>query len=353
MIDCDVHCAPASWQALDPHLAPEWRKYVEAGRIVLTGRSGGPSHAYPLAAPTSVTASAREAPNGQPPATYEALKQQLLDRSDASHVILNCLTMFDAARNPYYQAGLAAALNNWLREEWLDKDERLRAGLVVPWIDPDSAVAEIERAGDDPRFVHVVLPIRAPAHWGQKIYHRMYAAAIERGLAIALHAWGLPEQAATVSGSTTTYVEDYLSNATIVQQHIASLVAEGVFARFPDVRVVLLECGFAWLPSLEWRLDKYWKTFWPEIPWVKETPSDYVQRSVRVTTTPADLGDATPRHVSELVDMIGANRLMFASDYPHDHGPSGQRLLDILDAEAKEAVVGGNAAAFYELNDRN
>ena len=41
--------------------------------------------------------------------------------------------------------------------------------------------------------------------------------------------------------------------------------------RFPALRLVLLECGFSWLPSLLWRMDKHWRSLWPEIPWVRSS----------------------------------------------------------------------------------
>ena len=72
--------------------------------------------------------------------------------------------------------------------------------------------------------------------------------------------------APTQNGFTLYYIEDYLSNQIVVQSHVLSLVSEGVFERFPDLRVSLLECGFAWLPPLLWRFDKDWKGVWREVP---------------------------------------------------------------------------------------
>jgi hypothetical protein len=79
---------------------------------------------------------------------------------------------------------------------------------------------------------------------------------------VALHAWGRPGKATTPSGFTTTYLEDYLVNQPIAQAQLLSFVSEGVFERFLDLRVMVTECGFAWLPPLLWRFDKDWKGAW-------------------------------------------------------------------------------------------
>ena len=191
--------------------------------------------------------------------------------------MLNCLTGFETHRNPYYAAAVASAINDWMREEMLSRDDRLRASLVVSTVSTEDAVAEIERAGDDPRFVQVLLPVRSDLPWGQKSNHPIFAAAREHSMHVGLHAWGRAGKAATPSGFTTTYLEDYVGNQPIAQAQVLSFVSEGVFERFPDLRVVLSECGFAWLPSLLWRFDKDWKGVWREVPWVKHRPSEYVR----------------------------------------------------------------------------
>jgi predicted TIM-barrel fold metal-dependent hydrolase len=258
LIDCDVHCEPASWDALEPYLDSTWRQFVVNGKIPLGPNFFG-DDSYPTAAPTTALPEVREAGGPFVPQSYDVLKGRLLDRTNPERAILTCASLFDSGRNPYLQAATASALNDWLRHEWLDRDARLRASIVVSPFNVEAAATEIARVAEDPRFVQVLLPIRGDALWGHRQFAPIHAAAAEHGLALALHAWGLNGHSPTPSGRTTTYVEDYLSNAAIVQHHVVNLVAEGVFVRYPDLKVAILECGFNWLPSLYWRMDKHWK----------------------------------------------------------------------------------------------
>jgi uncharacterized protein len=333
-IDCDVHCAPASIDELLPYMDEYWHEYVAGAGLTLSASLWG---AYP--------------DDREPPADVESLAEQVLDPQGLRYAVLNCLSGFEASRNLYYEAALASAINDWLREHWLDRDERLRASMVVPTRDPDAARREIERVGADPRFVQVLLPVRSDFRWGDRRFHPMYEAAAAGDLAIALHAWGRPAGAATTSGATNSFLEDYVGNSQIiVQGQVASLVAEGVFDAVPSLRVCLAECGFSWVPALLWRFDKDWKAVWREVPWVKERPSEYVRRHFRATTAPAQL-PPNEQHVAELAEMLGARDfLLYASDYPHEHGDGGGELLmRSLDEEGRAAVMHGNAERFYGL----
>jgi uncharacterized protein len=327
-IDCDVHCAPASYDVLFPYLSDYWRQYITEAGI----RVNGLAHAYPGAVA------------GVVPSSYEALAEHVPDMA-----ILNCLTGFETHRNGYFAAAVASAVNDWLREEFLARDARLRASLVVSTISPDDAVSEIERVGEDPGFVQVLLPVRSDFPWGHKNNHPTFAAARAAGLQIGLHAWGRAGRAATPSGFTTTYLEDYLSNQPIAQAQLLSFVSEGVFERFPDLRVVLSECGFAWLAPLLWRFDKDWKGVWREVPWVKRRPSEYVREYFRFTTAPMHL-PADGAVLDQLLEMMdGARNLVYASDYPHEHGDGLPALLDRLSDEQRRGVMYETAAAVYGI----
>jgi predicted TIM-barrel fold metal-dependent hydrolase len=332
-IDCDVHCAPASFDALFPYLSDYWRQYVTEAGIRLNGLA----FAYPagVAAP---------APSG-----YDALANAVLSNPGAEFVVVNCLTGFETHRNAYFAAAVASAVNDWMREEILARDSRLRGSVVVSPVSTDDAVSEIERVGEDPRFVQVLLPVRSDVPWGNKNHHPLFAAAAERGLQIGLHAWGRAGKAATPSGFTTTYLEDYVGNQAIAQAQLLSFVSEGVFERFPELRVVVIECGFAWLAPLLWRFDKDWKGVWREVPWVKRRPSEYVREHFRFTTAPAHL-PSDPVALDQLLEMLdGAGMLMYASDYPHRHGDGLPALLDRLSDEQRRGVQKETAAEVYGL----
>lgn len=175
----------------------------------------------------------------------------------------------------------------------------------------------------------------------------MFAAARAARLQIGLHAWGRAGKATTPSGFTTTYLEDYLGNQPIAQAQVLSFVSEGVFERFPGLRVVVIECGFAWLAPLLWRFDKDWKGVWREVPWVKRRPSEYVREHFRFTTTPAHL-PSDPVALDQLLEMMGgADMLMYASDYPHRHGNDLATLLDRLTEEQRRSVLWATAAELY------
>jgi len=333
-VDCDVHCAPSSFDALFPYLSDYWRQYIGEAGIRLNGMA----HAYP----PGVVAPA--------PSSYSELSEHVFSaESEPRFVVLNCLTGFETHRNPYFSAAVASAINDWVREEFLARSDRLRASVVVSSVSPDDAVSEIERVAEDPRFVQVLLPVRSDLPWGHKNNHPIFAAARSAGLQVGLHAWGRAGKAPTPSGFTTTYLEDYFGNQPIAQAQVLSFVSEGVFERFPDLRVVVTECGFAWLAPLLWRFDKDWKGVWREVPWVKRRPSEYVREHFLFTTAPAHLpGD--PAALGQLLDMMDVpGTLTYASDYPHDHGDGLSLLLDQLTEDDRRRVMWGNAASVYGL----
>ncbi|MBW0106615.1 amidohydrolase family protein [Pseudonocardia sp. KRD291] len=336
-VDTDVHCAPASLVDLLPYLDTYWRSYVSEGGVSLSPSQGG---AYPPAIGLG----------GTPAHRHPELDERVLTPSGVDAAVLTCTTAFHTNRNPYYEAALCRAVNDWLLAQWQAGDPRLRVAMVVPTLDTDAAVREIERLGPDPAVIAVLLPVRTDSPWGNVTHRRLLRAAAAHGLVVTLHAWGRGGQAPNASGMTHSYLEDYLANSQVVAQaQLTSLVTEGVFAELPELRVTVAECGSTWLPTLLWRFDKDWKGVWREVPWVDRPPSEIVRAHVRFTTAPIHLPPA-PEQAREVVDMLGPELLMYASDHPHEHGPGAERLQAVLTPAERDAVRGSTATDWYRLS---
>ena len=164
LVDCDIHneLTPG---ALHPYLPPRWRAYDET-----YGGRGDGGAGYPKGAPRAARADAWP-PSGLPPgADLEFLREQHLDPYDVRYGVLNCLTTACREQNPGYAAALCRAVNEWQVAEWLEKEPRLRAGIVVPYEDAALAAAEIDRAAAHPGFVQVLLLVRTDEPLGRRRY---------------------------------------------------------------------------------------------------------------------------------------------------------------------------------------
>jgi predicted TIM-barrel fold metal-dependent hydrolase len=114
--------------------------------------------------------------------------------------------------------------------------------------------------------------------------------------------------------------------------------------------VVLIECGFGWLPALGWRLDKHWKRLREEVPHLTRAPSEYIREHFYVTTQPMEEAD-DPSHVLDAMRWIGIERILFASDYPHwDFDDPVMAIPPSLAANERQAIFGGNARKLFGLD---
>jgi len=83
------------------------------------------------------------------------------------------------------------------------------------------------------------------------------------------------------------------------------------------------------------------------VAWVKRRPSEYVREHFRLTTAPAHL-PPDPAALERLLEMMdGTGMLVYASDFPHDHGDGLAALLDRLTVEQRRELLCGTAAKLY------
>jgi predicted TIM-barrel fold metal-dependent hydrolase len=347
MIDTDVHNEiPDLKKTLLPYLGEHWHVYLSESAFVGPGAND-----YPGTTPVR-SDDGTKPDEGPPGSDIDLLSKHVFDDGEADIAILTCGFRAGSVHNQDLAADLASAVNDWQIEHWLDRDARFRASIVVPNQNPIRSAAEIERVGDHPGFVQVMLPVRGDAPYGNLRYDPIYEAASRKGLAIAIHFGGAPGLPPTPSGWPSTYVEEYVDQAAIFQSQLISLIIEGVFDRFPETRVALIESGWTWLPSLMWRIDKEWKGLRRDTPWVKRRPSEYVRDHIRLTTQPTDAPkESEISQLTEILDQLGSDEiLMYSSDYPHNHGTDPRAFLDASGTDSlRQKILHDNATAFYRL----
>ena len=345
IVDCDVHNKIPSVETIRQYLPEHWRKHHETYGV---RRYAGDT--YPQAVPLSARHDSWP-PSGLPPgADLDFLRQQLLDEWNVEYGILNTFANISGERNLEFAAAYASAANAWQIAEWLEPEPRLRAALIVSFEAADLAVREIERLGDHPGFVQVLFFSRTCEPMGRRRYWPIYEAACRHGLPIGVHFGGSGGNPITGSGWPSYYAEHHGGMPQTFQAQVTSLVMEGVFERFPELKVVLIEGGFAWLPPLMWRLDRAWELLGDEVPEVKRPPSETIREHIWVTTQPIEEPER-PEQFHQLVRQMGMDdRLMFATDYPHwDFDAPSAVFPRGMDPDLRQAILADNAKRLYGL----
>ncbi len=311
-IDCDIHPGVPDIKALLPYMDAFWQE-----SFVHRGLDGFEMMSYPPNAPITCRPDWRI--QGQrPAANLKTMQTQALDPFNIGLAICNPLTGGQVSVSESMGAAICSAVNDWIKEHWLDKDPRLRASIVVPPQAPMLAVEEIERCASDRRFVQVLMPVACEMMLGRSYYWPIYEAAARHNLPIGLHAGSMYRYAPTSTGWPSHYLHDYVSQAQTFEDQILSLISNGVFNKYPDLKFVMIESGVTWLPGFIWRAIKTWRGVRAEVPWMKRSPADTIRENIRLTVQPFDTPPGDADAVERIIEQIDSDQmLLFASDYPH------------------------------------
>jgi predicted TIM-barrel fold metal-dependent hydrolase len=359
VVDCDIHNAPRSEEALLQYMPRRWREAraaggrldaaVEARRETLGDRSYLGAE-YPRATPRASRTDAWP-PSGDPPASDLAfMREQLLDRYGVEYGVLTPMLGAGEQLDLERGAALASAINDWQAAEWLEPEPRLRASINVAYEDGMLSAQEIHRMAVDPRFVQVLMLIRTAEPLGRHKYWPIYEAAADHGLPVGIHFGGWSRGPNTGVGYGSYYIEDTVGMATAFADQLTSMICEGVFERFPGLKVVLIEGGIAWLAPLMWRLDRAWSLLRSEAPRLTRLPSELIREHVWATTQPID-EPTRPEDFMAMLEQMGMDEhILFASDYPHwDFDAPDRALPPSVPATLREAILHDNAHALYRL----
>lgn len=355
VVDVDIHPVSTPPQ-LAPYLEKRWRDYLDTWGI----RTRHELDLLPALRPGAARDDAFP-PSGTPGSDPAFAAAQLLDRHHIDLAILtNEMGMFlHAGGNAPTQfcEALEQAENDWMKECWLDADDRWLAAVATQYESPERAVRELERClALSDKFVEIIGSTRTERPLGYEKYWPLYEAVTHYDIPFAIHPGGTGMHQTTGSGWPSYYFENHVNYPIGMFSHIASMIFEGVFDRWPSLRVVVLEGGWSWAVPFAWRLDNTWEVQRAEVPHLERKPSEYLFEHFWFSTQPME-EPTNPKWFRQLYEQLEetglANRLMFSSDYPHwDFDDPFRALPSSLSTTARQAILSANAIALYSLEQR-
>ncbi len=255
-----------------------------------------------------------------------------------------------------YAAATARAYNDWLAAEYTERDARLHGVGLLPVQDITAAIAELRRcATERTRFVAALLPtvLVMPRTYGDPSFWPLYEEAERLGVPLALH--GGPAQ-----GLGLGHFQDFakvhaLSHPLPMLKQVTDLVLSGVLDAFPNLRFALLEAGCGWVPFLLDRLDhEYGSLNGVQLrKTIRHKPSHYFKETENLWISL----ELEERSLHYTIDAIGADRLVYSSDYGHE-SPLDDIAYDLnafladdrYDDDVKAGILARNGRRLYRLD---
>lgn len=263
--------------------------------------------------------------------------------------------------DPDLGADVIHGFNRWMMDEWPMQYEGRIFG--VPVITPgllERAMAELEYVLDNGARAILMRP--APA-WGYKgprsfalpEFDPYWEAVEEAGVLVVVHAsdsgYGrYANEWEGISRETQAFAQPMAFSQALRNQHrdiedaVTSLICHGVCSRFPNVKIALIENGAGWVPGLLKHLDLAWQQL-PQM--FDERPSETFKKNFWMHP----FHEEDPR---ELVELLGADHVIFGSDFPHVEGLADpvsyvDEIADLPD-DAIRKIMGGNMVGLLGID---
>ena len=293
-------------------------------------------------------------------ATDPKQRLQLLDAEgiDAAIIYTTVGLLWEAeVTDPELSQAYCRAYNRWVVEWCSGGEGRLFGAAHLSLSDPAGAAAEIQRAvgegavgGFVAPFTHDAKPLGHPDH------DVLFAACQDLDVPLAIHPtfepqWTKGQRMGTWENVKQLKLLPMVMASDGVRQQFTTLFDYGVFDKFPKLRVVVLESGAGWVGYWMDRLDAVFKhtPLAKRVP-LENPPSWYLENRIWVSCDPDE------RTVPHLAERFGADRFMWASDFPHvDHTPGYvkdlEELADMFPDGSRQKFLGDNARSVFKLGD--
>jgi len=343
LIDTDVHESFATIKDLVPYLPEPYKGWIAGGAW------RGFSQPFAYTSPGNGNRADVQNDDGSASVSdYGLMRDQLLDAYNLDYGVLTGYFYPTGLKLQYGLANaLTSAYNDYVAETWLAKDERFIGSVQVFARDPEAAAREIDRMAAHKQVKQVLLPVVDDLAYGHPMFRPIFEAADRNHMMIAFHHTTF---AGGPYGMGLHYMERHTLIPISLMPQVISLVVNGVFDNFPNLRFMILEGGFSWLPHVMWRMDREYRQGRVEVPWIKKLPSEHCRERLRLSTQPTE--DITTDQWMKLIDLMGTEDiLVFSTDYPHfDFDDPHAAIPRALPEGLREKILWKNAAEFYGLD---
>ncbi len=282
--------------------------------------------------------------DGCPPASYDASARLVeMKRWGVEHTLVFptiCILPFPTDDQPLANA-YCRAYNRWIADFAADCENRVWPVAIINWHDVDAAAQELESCINR-GFKALFVPPETVASKrpGESHFDRIWAICQDADLPACLHV------VVRFSGAALPFADWHATSPGPIFGFglgatgqmipaLTSMVTDGLFERFPRLNVVSVEAGAGYAPYLMDRLDAKYEVFQGMVP-LKQRPSEYIRSNCYFVAEPNE------RTVDVALELVGQDRIMWGSDYPHIDG-----LADVSAHPTQAAVLAENARKVF------
>lgn len=254
--------------------------------------------------------------------------------------------------DPALSAAYCRAYNDWLVDFCRPHPDRLIPIAHISVRDVDEGIKELKRAAKIGMKGGFICP--APVNgirYGHPYYDPFWATAQDLDMPITLHVVFNPNYPGRHLYSDMDnlgpefFVEMMVHNDPAMS--FTTIMGEGVFERFPKLRLNIVEVGCGWISHWVDKMDIKYETFGFDSP-MKMKPSEYFQRQCWISAEPNETS------IAAMAQLVGADRILWGSDWPHPEGHTEpvrkvKEKIASLSEEDQRKILGENALAMYNL----
>ncbi len=350
VVDTDFHFLP-DWQVLRTFMKEPFKS--ELTKYPHVGGDYTPKYAIGIEGTGQET-------QGRASTAADVLR--VIDEIGVSTVILS--PGFQRPQSMFHPAMLSAvasAYNDFLAAEVMPTSSRIKCEIMINHRDPAAGAAEIRRVAHHPGFVSIYTEFGGNYEpIGTAKHDPIFEMAVAHDLAVTSHVGTFYQQMSPLHQGTRTWTELVgISAVSISMAYVASMIMQGLFDKFPSLRVTMKEGGFWWLPEFMARADDYYLSHAGDIKlterkleageqFLAKLPSEYFESNIRFSSQPVCF-PRDPKHFKLLMELCrGEDMLLYSSDWPHaTFDPLNWAFDPSISEEGRKKILSDNARNWF------